>query len=72
MILIIPLTNIEQGKTILNKEQGIMNKEVVQGQSAYFHKGSVFILQNLTFLVPYSMSSVFIWMCCSFGRFLYF
>jgi len=55
MILIIPLTNIEQWKTILNKEQGIMNKEVVQGQSAYFHKGSVFILQNLTFLVPYSM-----------------
>lgn len=27
MILIIPVTNIEQAKTISNKEQGIMNKE---------------------------------------------
>ena len=41
MILIIPLTNIEQGKTILNKEQGIMNKEVVQGQSAYTSKFNI-------------------------------
>jgi len=37
MILIIPITNIGQGKkAISNKEQGIMNKEVVQGHSAYF------------------------------------
>ena len=36
MILIIPATNLQQSKTISNKEQGIMNKEVGNQQIASY------------------------------------